>query len=251
MIFTGGWSRLKRNLGSLLYRWALLLDHARAALIPTYGLSHRCHFERRGQCCEHRREAIRLRNNLHDGLGPALAGMIMGVEVVRRVVRDDPRRAEQILGELQKEATEVMAEFRWTLANGSPRELQGDDFDAALRTLVKRLVTSNDDAPSIEVEVARDVASVDRRQRIVAFWIIKEALNNIVKHSCADFCSVRLWTDHGLYLEVADNGRGGVGVGGAGMGLASMTHRARELGGWCDIRDAHPGVVVSAYLPGD
>lgn len=199
--------------------------------------------------CKHRWEALRLRRNLHDGLGPALAGMIMGVEVVRSVLHSDPHKAERILAELQREATEVMAEFHWALASRGPRELDEHDLDEAVNNLARRLVATSGSTLTIDVKITPEVARVDRRAKVVAFWLIKEALSNVVKHACASFCTVRVWTDGGLHLEVADNGQGGVGLASAGMGLASMAHRASELGGWCDVRDGHPGVVVTAFLP--
>jgi signal transduction histidine kinase len=249
-MFSPGPPGTSRRRGDLASWPGFLLSVARAALVRVNMVGYRrreCRPRRHG--CEHFREALRLRRNLHDGLGPALAGMIMGVDVVRSIVRDDPHKAERILAELQGEATEVMAEFHWALACRGPRELDEHDLDEAVGTLARRLVATSGSRLTIDVDVTADVAHADRRAKVIAFWVIKEALSNVVKHACASFCSVRVWVDDGLRLEVVDNGRGGVGLGSAGMGLASMAHRASEIGGWCDIRDGNPGVVVSACLP--
>jgi signal transduction histidine kinase len=203
--------------------------------------------------CEHYREMVRLRRNLHDGLGPGLAGIMMRADVLTQLLSADQGAVEEMLHELRREAASFMAEFRRMLADQSPVELDGHDLGDALGTLAWRMSRASGNTLLVSTDVEPRVAGVDRAAQVAAFWIAKEALTNVVKHAKARTCAIRVWVDGGLWLEIVDNGVGG-GAGGArlrrrGVGLTSMGSRATELGGWCDVSDNGFGVTVTAHLP--
>jgi signal transduction histidine kinase len=221
--------------------------HARKA-IP--GLPTDC---RTGDC-EHYQEIVRLRRNLHDGLGPGLAGIMMRADVLTQLLTANQGAAEEMLHELRREAASFMAEFRRMLADQSPAELDGHRFDDALCTLGRRMSRASGNTLVVTTHVAPEVAQVDRAAQVAAFWIAKEALTNVVKHAKATACVIRVWVDHGLRLAISDDGVGGAGLDRPGVGLTSMGSRAVELGGWCDVTDNGigvdgTGVTVSAHLP--
>jgi two-component system NarL family sensor kinase len=195
--------------------------------------------------CEHYREMVRLRRNLHDGLGPGLAGIMMRADILGQLMTANQGAAEQMLRELRHEAAAFMTEFRRVLADQSPAELDGCRLDDALRTLAGRMSP----ALAIEIDVDPAVAAVDRAAQVAAFWIAKEALTNVVKHARARRCAIRVRVDRDLRLSVADDGVGGAGLGRRGVGLTSMRSRATELGGTCEVADNGDGVTVSAHLP--
>ena len=220
--------------------------HARKTLA---GLPTEC---RTGDC-EHYREIVRLRRNLHDGLGPGLAGIMMRADVLTQLLTANQGAAEEMLHELRREAASFMAEFRRMLADQSPAELDGHRFDDALHALGARMSRASGNTLLVTAEVAPEAVEVDRAARVAAFWIAKEALTNVVKHARASTCVIRVWVEDGLRLEIADDGVGGAGLSRPGVGLRSMGSRAAELGGWCDVteNDRHdrPGITVSAHLP--
>lgn len=195
--------------------------------------------------CEHYREMVRLRRNLHDGLGPGLAGIMMRADILGQLMTANQGAAEEMLAELRHEAAAFMTEFRRVLADQSPAELDGRRLDDALRTLASRMSP----ALAIEIDVDPAVAAVDRAAQVAAFWIAKEALTNVVKHARARRCEIRVRVDRALCLSVADDGVGGAGLGRRGVGLTSMRSRAAELGGACEVADNGAGVTVSAQLP--
>lgn len=189
--------------------------------------------------CAHQAEVQRLRRDLHDGLGPGLAGILIRADLLARQLDQGP--AEEMLRELRREAAAFMAEFRRVLADREPAELEGRSLADGLRVLAGRMRVAG---LAIEVEV---VGAADRDTQVAAFWIVKEALTNVVKHACATRCVVTVRADDGLRLSVVDNGAGGLRDGGAG--LTSMRARAEELGGWCEVVDTGQGVTVSGHLP--
>jgi signal transduction histidine kinase len=196
--------------------------------------------------CEHYREVLRLRRNLHDGLGAGLAGIMMRVDILPRLITHDRAAAEEVLLELRRESAAFLSEFRRMLADHGPAELDGQQLDGALNTLARRLGRA---ALTIAVDVDPAVAEVGRTAEVAAFWIAKEALTNVVKHANARSCTVRAWVDGGLWLEIVDDGVGGIALGRCGAGLPSMRGRAVELGGWCEVLDNGLGVTVRAFLP--
>ncbi len=76
------------------------------------------------------------------------------------------------------------------------------------------------------------------------------ALTNVVRHSQARVCLVRLKLEDKLVVEINDDGRGLPAAPHAGVGLASMRERAVELGGTCAIEARRTGGTrVLVQLP--
>lgn len=214
--------------------------------------------ERADECstgaCEHYREMERLRRNLHDGLGPGLAGIMLRADILAQLMTANRGAAEEVLRELRHEAAAFMTEFRRVLADQSPAELEHHHLDGALRTLAQRMSRATGGTLAVEVDVdLGEPGEVDRAAQVAAFWIAKEALTNVVKHARARRCEIRVRARRdGLYLSIVDDGVGGAGRGRRGVGLTSMGSRAAELGGWCEVADGTTpgaGVTVTAYLP--
>jgi signal transduction histidine kinase len=195
--------------------------------------------------CEHHREVLRLRRNLHDALGAGLAGILVRVDILPHLVAHDPAAAEEVLRELRRESAAFMSEFRRMLADRGPAELDGHDLESALHTMAGRLGRAE-----LDITVAADLpAELGGAVEAAAFWIATEALTNVVKHARAQKCTIRAWVNGGLWLEIGDDGVGGIELARRGIGLRSMRDRAAELGGWCEVLDTGTGVTVQAYLP--
>ena len=85
--------------------------------------------------------------------------------------------------------------------------------------------------------------------------ILREAVNNIIKHSGASRCSVRVVLDGGDFqLTIQDNGRGiPMELDGRldrGHGMASMKHRAKQMHGQCLVESGPGyGTVIRLTLP--
>ena len=197
--------------------------------------------------CEHYREVLRLRRNLHDGLGAGLAGILMRVDILPNLIAHDRSAAEEVLRELRRESAAFMSVFRRMLSDRGPAELDGHDLESALQTLVGRLNRAD-----LDITVAVDLPSgldIGGAAEAAAFWIATEALTNVVKHAKARTCTIRAWVKGGLWLEISDDGVGGTELAHRGIGLRSMRDRASEFGGWCEVLDTGTGVTVQAYLP--
>ena len=77
--------------------------------------------------------------------------------------------------------------------------------------------------------------------------MIREAVTNILRHSRATECDLRLTQADGVFtLEIADNGCGGNGA--EGQGIKGMRQRVEMLGGSLERKTFH-GTTLTITLP--
>ncbi|PSL53132.1 histidine kinase/DNA gyrase B/HSP90-like ATPase [Saccharothrix carnea] len=229
----------------------------------------------------------RLLRDLHDGLGPALAAIALGLRAARHLAVHDPAAAGPLLARLEEEVHTAVTDVRRLASGACPAVLSRLGLAGAVRAHVATLT----DRHPVRVDVqCADVPDLPVGVQVAAYRIICEALTNVVRHAGARHCAVRLRFDGCLHVEVVDDGIGvgnavvtgdgvggavsggdgvevgvGVGVGGdvvpgqgagvgvgvgAGIGLGSMRDRAREVGGtWRVEHAAAGGTRVAADLP--
>ena len=191
-------------------------------------------------------ERRRLREDLHDGLGPSLSGVALGLEAARRSVRTYPDRVPEILEVLHGEVDSLVAEVRSIIDDLGPGDV---DLRAAVRSHVEALAAAGD----VHVELAEsgDLSHVPGEVAVTAHRIAGEALTNAARHARAGRIRVALsgHPDH-LVVEVADDGTGAVQPRPGGVGLESMRQRAESVGGVLTVTAVPDrGTRVRAVLP--
>jgi signal transduction histidine kinase len=187
-------------------------------------------------------ERRRIRRELHDGVGPNLAGIALGIDRARRTVRSDPDAAERTLLDLRRATHESVAEIRRLAHDLRPPALDQLGLVGALREQAQRMGGYLEAPPPLpDLPAATEVA---------AYRIVLEALTNASRHAQAANCRVRLSLNGGLRVEVEDDGVGLPDHYAAGVGITSMRERAAELGGKLDVERGSPsGTTVRATLP--
>jgi signal transduction histidine kinase len=201
-------------------------------------------------------ERRRLRAELHDSVGPILAGISLGLHAARRVMHADPAQAEQLVNHLEQELQSAIGEVRRLFETLRPPALDQLGLVAAIREHIDILATrmrTDEDSPQqvlFGLNHSGDLVSLPAIVEVAAYRIVCEALTNVVRHSGARTCAVTLVRDKGLRVEVVDDGVGISGDRGRGLGLGSMRERAAELGGTLVI-DSPPdgGTRIVARLP--
>ncbi len=193
-------------------------------------------------------ERKRLRRDLHDGLGPALATMTLQADTARGLVRREPDEAEALLESLTQQAQTTMQDVRRLIHALRPPVLDDLGLEAALRSLLSPLDRSGF---TTRFEAPDNLPPLSAAVEVALYRIAQEALNNVVKHARAHNVALRLDVDGGhVVLGVADDGRGIATDRVAGVGLASMRERAEELGGTCIVKsEGGGGTRVVARLP--
>lgn len=202
----------------------------------------------RDRLVEVRHEERRLlRRELHDGLGPALAGIGLGMAAMDNLKDIDPDAMADLLTELRAELKRRTEDVRAIARTLLPPALDDGDLDGALGTLAGRLSTHGFDVRT-NVEVADDL---EVRRQVAIYHIAAEAVLNAHRHAGATSCliSVESLSGDGVALTVSDDGRG-IGPGSTpGIGLTSMRERAEELGGTCVVSSEGVGTRVQVMLP--
>jgi two-component system NarL family sensor kinase len=201
-------------------------------------------------------ERRRLRHELHDSVGPILAGISLGLHAARRVMNSDAQQADQLMTHLEQELQTAIGEVRRLFETLRPPVLDQLGLVSAVREHIEILATrmrTEEDSPqqvSFDLKESGDLVSVPAIVEVAAYRIVCEALTNVARHSGARTCEVTLTRDKGLHVEVVDDGVGVDGRPGRGLGLGSMRERAAELGGTF-LLDAPPagGTRVVAWLP--
>ncbi|MGI8946999.1 MAG: sensor histidine kinase [Ornithinimicrobium sp.] len=188
-------------------------------------------------------ERLRLRHDLHDGLGPALAGTRMQLSAARSRVGDDG--ATRLLDGSLEVLAECTAEVRRLVDGLRPAALD-QGLAVALRQRAGMLLSELD----AEVRVDDDLGELPAAVEVAAYRIVTEALTNVVKHARAGRCLVRVGREgNELRLLVQDDGRGGAADREGGVGMGSMAQRADEIGGRFVVADAAPGTRIEVVLP--
>lgn len=190
-------------------------------------------------------ERVRLRADLHDGVGPSLSGISLGLEAARGAVETSPERLAEILDVLHREVDSLVSEVRGIIDDLGPGEV---DLLASLRRQVEAVGASG---VYVELQHGDEQIRASPAAAVAAQRIAGEALTNAVRHAGATRISVSASEQaEGLVLLVVDDGCGAVAPRTGGVGLTSMRERAEAVGGSLHI-DASPGrgTIVRAVLP--
>lgn len=217
-----------------------------AAVVRALGLAEALEAERDRVVAATRVERDRLRRDLHDGLGPSLSGVGLGLQALDdATAAGDGATAAELLCRIREEVAAAVGEVRQIIDGLRPAVLDGVGLAAAVRR--------HADAVAAGVQVDLDVADLPPLPpgvETAAYRIAQEALTNVVRHAGARRVRVTLVATGGvLTVEVADDGAGIRSPGGEGVGLSSMRQRAETLGGTLGVATGDSGTTVVATLP--
>ncbi|HEY8883091.1 MAG TPA: sensor histidine kinase [Dermatophilaceae bacterium] len=194
-------------------------------------------------------ERRRLRRDLHDGLGPALAGVTFGLHAAQTQVRTDPEETERLLERLEAQVEQTVADVRRLVYGLRPPAL--DQF--GLVRAVQQHAARMEELPerlSVTIDSpAGGLGQLPAAVEVAAYRILTEALTNVARHSQARTCTVRMSVNGALLLDVIDDGRGLSSDSVAGVGMGAMRERAAELGGTLTVTSDATGTRILARLP--
>ena len=200
-------------------------------------------------------ERRRLRHDLHDGVGPELAGMALQLERLAGKLAADPDLAA-LAGRLRDQMRRTVAAVRRAVDDLRPPALDELGLVAALREHVAayRMPVAAGGAGG-EVDgvtvTAGELPPLRAAVEVAAYRIATEAVSNAVRHAEASTCTVSLrLSGEDLLVEITDDGRGVPADAVPGVGSTSMRERAAELGGSLDVTTGDgTGTTVRARLP--
>jgi two-component system, NarL family, sensor kinase len=195
-------------------------------------------------------ERRRLRRDLHDGLGPALAGLTLGLAAAC-AMSAGRGELQDLLTRLKAETQRAVTDIRRIVYGLRPPALDELGLAGALREEAARLERQ---APGLSVVLhlpGQGLAGLPAAVEVAAYRIVTEALTNVLRHARAHYCQIQIQpADQELRLQVSDDGDGMPDGWRAGVGITAMRERAAELGGELAIGPAGPrGTRLTARLP--
>jgi two-component system, NarL family, sensor kinase len=201
-------------------------------------------------------ERRRMRRDLHDGVGPTLAGMTLKIGAIGNLLQTDAAAASRMLGELGTEIESAMSDIRRLVYALRPPALDELGLVAALRAHAAQYYlqgASEDSGESrllVTIHAPERFTQLPAAVEVAAYRIACEAITNTARHAQAQCCQIVLALDNALHLDIRDDGVGLASERRVGIGLVSMRERAEELGGICTIASSPgSGVHISAILP--
>jgi signal transduction histidine kinase len=205
-----------------------------AGLLHAYGLTRDLQRARERLVLAREEERRRLRRDLHDGLGPALAGHLLRLELIGRGL--PPDSAERpALDALRDDVQATIADVRRVVEGLRPPAIDEIGLAAAIDQAVQRLVSGTTVRCSV---VVGRLAALSAASEVAAYRIVSEAVTNVVRHSGARSCQVCLDVAEGALADGSTRGNG----------LETMRERAEELGGHLTVTSSG-GTTVCAELP--
>jgi two-component system sensor histidine kinase DesK len=167
-------------------------------------------------------ERLRIARDLHDLLGHSLSVIALKSELAARLVEREPARAGAELEEIQAVSREALAEVR--------DAVQGYRGLALAESLAR--ARSALTAAGIDCELADAGVSLPADLDAVLAWAVREGTTNVIRHSHARRCEIRIRSDRAsAALEIDDDGRAGATGDHGGSGLDGLRERAQRVRG--------------------
>jgi signal transduction histidine kinase len=185
-------------------------------------------------------ERRRVVRDLHDGAQQRLVQTVLALKVAQRELADSGDAAP-LVGEALSQAEHAMSELR-ELAHGIlPAPLTRGGLRAGVDALTSRM--------PIPVDIAIAVDRLPAAVESTAYFVVAEALTNVVKHSRAERAEVQAQVARGsLCVSVRDDGVGGARRDGGG--LLGLEDRLAVLDGSLDVASTPGGgTLIAASMP--
>jgi signal transduction histidine kinase len=187
---------------------------------------------------EERRRVVR---DLHDGAQQRLVHTVITLKLAGQALETDAPHAPALVAEALDEAEQAMAELR-ELAHGIlPSALTTGGLRAGVEALASRV--------PVPVEVAVPPDRFPAEVEATVYFVVAEALTNVVKHSHAGRAKVVAGIENGtLRVEIADDGTGNADP--SGHGLLALADRVASRDGVLEVvAEPGEGTSVRASVP--
>jgi signal transduction histidine kinase len=183
----------------------------------------------------------RLQRDVHDSAQQRLVHTIVALQLALDAL-DTDHEAQPLVAEALRNAQRANQDIRDVIRGILPAALSRGGLGPGLEGLVDDL--------SIPVQVNIAVPRLAPALETTAYFVVAEALANVVKHAHAGRVTVNAdLTDGVLVLDVSDDGRGGADPAG-GSGITGLIDRVEAAGGTLTLTSpASGGTIVHVEIP--
>jgi two-component system sensor histidine kinase DegS len=152
-------------------------------------------------------ERQRIAREIHDGPAQAIANIIFRLDIVQKVIDQNPKAIPDELAKVKEIAQGALNEIRHFIFDLRPMTLQDLGLIATLRKII--LHSPGTDNTKVELMLEGDERELDPEIELAIFRMAQESLTNIRKHAKADKAWVQLkYFPDKVVLIVEDNGMG-------------------------------------------
>jgi signal transduction histidine kinase len=184
----------------------------------------------------------RIERDLHDGAQQRLVHAVILQQLALRALKNGDANVSELMAEALQHAEQANHDLS-ELAHGIlPSVLTREGLRAGVQALVSRMSLP----VSLDIFAERLPAGIEA----TAYFVVSEALTNVVKHAQADGTRVEARVERGvLRVEVRDDGVGGAHADG-GTGLRGLQDRVSALDGRLVVESSPGhGTRLYAFLP--
>jgi two-component system sensor histidine kinase DesK len=170
-------------------------------------------------------ERFRIARDLHDLLGHSLTTITVKAGLAARLGAGERAQAIREMTEVEALARRTLGDVRATVASYRDVTLAGELANG--RQLLR--------AAGITADLPSAVDNANPVHQELFGWVVREGITNVVRHSRAASCTVRLSASS---IEIVDDGVGGTAS--AGNGLTGLRERVAAAGGIVDASPLRP-----------
>jgi len=176
-------------------------------------------------------ERLRIARDLHDLLGHNLSLIALKSELARRLVSVAPERAIVEISDVENVARTTLQEVREAVSAYRQPTLKSE-LQAAQEILAAAGIAYRYDGDESMID------SLPTTIEAVLSWTVREGVTNVIRHSRAHQCTIRVTRDaQEIGIEVIDDGAGVSSINSSdieGNGLRGLAERVEKLGGRCE-----------------
>jgi signal transduction histidine kinase len=202
-------------------------------------------------------ERRRIARELHDSAGQYLAGIQMNLRSLAHNSSAFTKSQKERLADSLAMTENCVSEIRTISYLLHPPLLDEVGLASAISWYVEGF--SQRSGIRVELEIQDDIGRLPQDVENALFRVVQQSLANIHRHSGSIVAQIRINMDaETLIAEICDEGRGipqetlrgfHEGTCLAGVGMAGMRERVRDMGGLFDIRSSQNGTTVVVRLP--
>ncbi len=192
-----------------------------------------------------------LSRELHDDMGQTLTALnATAAYLERNAASLSPSTLAECGADLRRDIRSLGRQLRHILKSLRPHGLDASGLHHALNELLDSW-RKRDTGIEFVAELPQHPENIDETQALTLYRIVQEALTNVIRHSGARHCYLRLFTvNQQIRLEIRDDGSGIAGAPSARGGLLGMQERVAMAGGHFTVSNASTGgLLLCASLP--
>ena len=185
----------------------------------------------------------RIGQELHDDLGSGLTRIKYLTYGIQGASESDVKKIRSIEGHSDS-LVQSMREIIWAMDSKSDN---CESFVSYIRRFIRDYLSENNLEVEFDINITDPQLELDGKTRRNLLLVIKEATNNLVKHSDASLLKVKIVIDESIRICYSDNGNGKL-IRGNGYGLQNMNRMIQELSGSFQIQ-SEEGTRILIEVP--